>query len=102
MFLARERFGGVAAIRDAIQLEIRLLTSELATDLGRFPGMERWSTEDLQMLANLFVGAMTSVVEQVLMLDRRGGDDVDLITMARKQLTLIVLGVPAWNSKVGS
>jgi AcrR family transcriptional regulator len=36
-FIARERFGGVAALRQAIRVEIRLFASDLATDLARLP-----------------------------------------------------------------
>ncbi len=50
-FIARERFGGVAALRHAIRHEIRLFASDLATDLARFPHLDRWSTDDLQLLA---------------------------------------------------
>src|SRR5205807_4959348 len=54
-FIARERFGGVATLRHAIRHEIRLFASDLATDLARFPYLERWTTEDLQLLAGLIV-----------------------------------------------
>ena len=46
-FLARERSSGVPALRRAIRGEIRLFTSELATDLARFPILRAWSSEDL-------------------------------------------------------
>jgi AcrR family transcriptional regulator len=94
-FIARERFGGVDAIRGAIRHEIRLFVSELATDLARLPPLEAWSTQDLQMLASLIVGAMTSVVEQLVDLPSRSPDaEADIIRVAEKQLRLIVLGVP--------
>jgi AcrR family transcriptional regulator len=94
-FVARERFGGVDAIRGAIRNEIRLFVSELATDLARLPPLEAWSTQDLQMLASLIVGAMTSVVEQLVDLPSRSADaEADIIRVAERQLRLIVLGVP--------
>ena len=98
-FLARERFGGVAAIREEIRTEVRLLQSELATDLGRFPVLNNWSTDDLNMVAGLMINAMTGIVEQVLQSRRREQDDAELIRVAEKQLRLILLGVPAWRSK---
>lgn len=98
-FLARERFGGVAVLRDEIRTEIRLLQSELATDLGRFPLLNQWSTEDLQMIAGLMISAMTGIVEQVLTARRRGEEDAELKATAEKQLRLILLGVPQWRSK---
>ena len=65
-FIARERFGGVSALRQAIRGEIRLLSSELATDLARFPYLNAWSTEDLHMMAGLIVDAMVSTAEEIL------------------------------------
>ncbi len=98
-FLARERFGGVAAIREEIRTEVRLLQSELATDLGRFPVLNKWSTDDLNMMAGLMISAMIGIVEQVLVNRRREHDDSALIKVAEKQLRLILLGTPAWRSK---
>jgi AcrR family transcriptional regulator len=44
-FIVRERSSGVTVLRYAIRTELRLLTSELATDLARFPGLNVWSTK---------------------------------------------------------
>jgi AcrR family transcriptional regulator len=98
-FIARERYGGVAALRQAIRREIRLIVSELATDFARFPLLNRWSTEDLQMLAQLMVGAMVNTVEDILSLpqQRRDGED-EIIRTTAKQLRLMVLAVPNWRS----
>ena len=38
-FIGRERNSGVTVLRYAIRTEIRLITSELAIDLARFPGL---------------------------------------------------------------
>ena len=38
-FISRERSSGVTVLRYAIRTEIRLITSELAIDLARFPGL---------------------------------------------------------------
>lgn len=97
-FIARERFGGVRVIRDAIHTEIRLIISELATDLGRFPVLQNWTTEDLQMIASLIVGAMVNNVEELLAADRRGREDEDIIRRAEKQLRLVILATPHWRS----
>jgi len=98
-FIARERFGGVATLRHAIRHEIRLVASDLATDLARFPYLERWSTEDLQLLAGLMVNAMVSTAEAIL--DAAPGDPIaegEIIATAERQLRMIVLGVPQWRS----
>jgi AcrR family transcriptional regulator len=97
-FVARERFGGVEAIRGAIRAEIRLFVSELATDLARWPVLEAWPTQDLQILASLIVGAMTSTVEQLLELPPRSVEmEEEVIRTAEKQLRLIILGIPHWR-----
>ena len=98
-FIARERFGGVAALRQAIRVEIRLFASDLATDLARLPYLERWSTDDLQLLAGLMVNAMVSTAEAIL--DARPNDptaEAEIIATARRQLQMITLGVPQWRS----
>jgi AcrR family transcriptional regulator len=43
-FVIRERSGGVAVVRYAIRAEMRLIASELATDLARLEALRRWST----------------------------------------------------------
>ncbi len=98
-FIGRERFGGVAALRHAIRGEIRLFASELATDLARFPYLEGWTTEDLQMLAGLIVNAMVSTAQAIL--DAPPEDpaaEAEIITTAERQLRLIMLGVPQWRA----
>lgn len=101
-FLARARSTGNTLLRHAIRSEIRLLTSELATDLTRFPILGEWSTEDLQMVAGLLVNAMISTVETIL---DTPVDDLDaqqeIHRVAEKQLRLIVLGIPSWRSRRG-
>jgi AcrR family transcriptional regulator len=98
-FIARERFGGVAALRHAIRTEIRLFASDLATDLARFPVLETWSTEDLRLLAGLIVNAMVSTAEAIL--DAPPHDpaaELQIAATARRQLRLITLGVPQWRA----
>ncbi len=98
-FITRERFGGVAALRHAIRTEIRLFASDLATDLARFPYLDRWGTEDLQLLAGLFVNAMVSIAEGILDAPPRDPTaEAEIIATAERQLRLIALGVPAWRS----
>ncbi|MEK6805061.1 MAG: TetR family transcriptional regulator [Pseudomonadota bacterium] len=97
-FVGRERFGGTSLIRSAIQKEIRLIVSELATDLGRFAPPGRWTTEDLQMLAGLMVNAMVAVIEQYLDAGARPSAEAEIRKNAEKQLRLIVLGAMQWKS----
>ena len=96
-FIVRERSSGVTVLRYAIRTELRLLTSELATDLARFPGLNVWSTEDLNVLATLFVNSMIVIAEAIE--DAQGADAIEEIRRtAVKQLRLIVIGVNGWRS----
>ncbi|MFN8544272.1 MAG: HTH-type transcriptional repressor FabR [Candidatus Binatia bacterium] len=98
-FVARERAGGRSAVRGAIHAEIRLFVSELATDLGRFPALGQWRTEDLQMMAGLLVAAMVNGMLDILDLPAsRPDDERELIHTLEKQLRLVVLGASQWKS----
>jgi AcrR family transcriptional regulator len=95
-FIARERYSGVPVLRQAIRWELRLFVSELALDLSRFPILDTWSTDDLQMLAELIVTSMVSTAEA--MLDPTNDRDRDeIVRMAKRQLRLIVVGVAGWS-----
>lgn len=99
-FIAREMHGGSGAIREAIRAELRLFASELATDLARLPYLNRWSTDDLQMMAALFVNAMVSIAEQILDAPpQRPQAEQEIVQRAEKQLRLIALGARHWRSE---
>ena len=96
-FIVRERSSGVAVLRYAIRAEIRLITAELATDLARFPGLNAWNTEDLNIRAGLFVNSMIIIAEAI-----EDAPDADAITeitrTAVKQMRMITVGVTGWRS----
>jgi AcrR family transcriptional regulator len=97
-FIARERSGGSAVVREAIRLEFQLFERELATDLARLP-MDHWTGEDLRVLSNLIVGAMVTTSEEILRADER-----DLPTIrhrARTQLLMVIVGALNWKSRGG-
>ncbi|GAB2477606.1 TetR family transcriptional regulator [Jatrophihabitans fulvus] len=99
-FLVRERYGGVGAVRRAIATELRLFTSDLTVDLARLTTGYDWSTDDLEMAADLMVGSMLTSVTRLLDIDERHPEDAELIQhRATQQLRLIVLGMGAWRSK---
>jgi AcrR family transcriptional regulator len=103
LFIARERFGGVGALRQAIGTEIRLFTSELATDLARFPYLNAWSTEDLQMMAGLMVHLMVSTAEEILDVPVASAEIEDeIIRRVEKQLRLVAVAAPHWRSNGGT
>ena len=96
-FIGRERSCGVTVLRYAIRTEIRLITSELAIDLARFPGLTSWSSEDLNILASLFVNSMIVIAEAI----EDAGDQAALDEIKRvaiKQLRMITVGVTGWRS----
>lgn len=96
-FISRERNTGVTVVRYAIRTEIRLITSELAIDLARLPGLTTWSSEDLNILSGLFVNSMMVTAESI-----EDANDAkaleDIKQTARKQLRMIVVGVAGWRS----
>jgi AcrR family transcriptional regulator len=102
--IARARTSGNGVLRHAVNNEIRLITSELATDLARFPVLRDWSTDDLHMLAGLLVNTMILHVAEILDLpvDNGGRPPADAVAeiarIAEKQLRLPMLGVPHWRS----
>lgn len=96
-FINRERFSGMTVLRYAIRTEIRLITSELATDLARFPALRGWTTEDLNILAGLFVNSMIVIAEAL-----EEAPDAKAITeikqVAVKQLRMISVAATGWRS----
>ena len=98
-FVARERFGGSDAVRAAIRHELDLFVSELAVVLARLPNIERWSSEDVQMVSRLFVRNMVYNAEEVVeMPDNRPDLEERIKDGARRQMRLIVLGFEKWES----
>ena len=96
-FIGRERSSGVTVLRYAIRTEIRLITSELAIDLARFPGLREWSSEDLNILASLFVNSMIVIAEAI----EDAQDPAALAEIKRiaiKQLRMIAVAVAGWHS----
>ena len=95
--IGRERNSGVTVLRYAIRTEIRLITSELAIDLARFPGLNTWSSEDLNILASLFVNSMILIAEAIE--DAHDAAALEEIKrIAVKQLRMIAVGVTGWRS----
>jgi AcrR family transcriptional regulator len=98
-FVSRVRSGGNGVLRSAIRQEIRLFTSELATDLARFPVLREWRTEDLLMLAGLLVNTMIATIEGLLDVPVAGPDhQAEIVRIAEKQLRLTMLAIPHWRS----
>src|SRR5690242_2853271 len=57
-FIARERYGGVRAVRAAIAAELDRFADEVADGLAAQPVSAGWQPEDLRILAQLYVDHM--------------------------------------------
>lgn len=99
-FLARERFGGHAAVRAAINAELELFARELAIDLGRMPALRTWSTEDVVDLADLIVTLMARATNAALELDPEdGAGQAAVVARAERQLALLREGIRGWGRR---
>lgn len=98
-FIIRAEVGGAASIRAEIDSEQRLLISELSTDLALRFDDPSWSSDDLQMLAGLMIGAMTRIVEQLVVESRDDESIAALTELAENQLRLILLGAEHWQTR---
>lgn len=98
-FVARERFGGSEPVRAAINHELDLFVSELAVVLARLPHVDRFSSDDVQLVARLFVRNMVANAEEVVAMPDDRPDLEDRIKAgARRQMRLIVIGFEKWRS----
>jgi AcrR family transcriptional regulator len=99
VFVVRAGYTGNVILRHAVRGEVRLFTSELATDLARFPILREWTTDDLQMLAGLLVNTMIATVGAMLDVPVAAPEaEAEIALVAEKQLRLTLLGVPHWHS----
>jgi AcrR family transcriptional regulator len=98
-FIARERTGGSAAVRDAIRQQLDLFERELAADVARVPGAEVWSAEDLRILSELIVNAMVSTTEKILNTPRQDDAEAEVVRIAETQLRMLLIGALNWHSR---
>jgi AcrR family transcriptional regulator len=99
MFIVRVGPTGNTILRHAIRSEIRLFSSELATDLARFPVLHDWTTEDLHTLAGLLVNTMIAIVGAIVDAPVAAPEaEIDIARIAEKQLRLVMLGAGQWRS----
>lgn len=98
-FVARERLGGSAPVRDAIQRELELFVSETAVAIRLLPVVSSWTIEDVMALSGLFVRNMVFRAEQVLAMPAGRADlEADLKRTMRREMLMIVFGVANWQS----
>ena len=96
-FIARERGAGPLVVREAIAHQIELFERELAMDLARIEGPDRWSSEDLQVLSNLIVTQVVATAEQIL--SSRPEAEAAIVERARVQLRMVLIGALNWKSR---
>jgi len=95
--IARERSGGVAPVRRAIGDRLRQATEELADDLARLPGYEDWRRDDITMIAGMFVNHVVQLASALLDVPADQPEEARrLLSLARRQLHLIVVGRRHW------
>jgi AcrR family transcriptional regulator len=100
VFVVRVGSTGNTVLRHAIRSEIRLISSELATDLARFPGLREWTTEDLHTLAGLLVNTMIAIVGAMVDAPVAAPElEADIIRSAEKQLRMVMLGAGQWRPR---
>jgi AcrR family transcriptional regulator len=99
-FVARERLGGSAPIRDAIQRELELFISETAVAIRVLPVVSTWSIDDVMALSGIFVRSMVYRAEQLLAIPPGRTDlEDELKRKARSEMLMIVFGVTNWRSR---
>jgi AcrR family transcriptional regulator len=97
-FIAREQFSPITPVKLAIRREIRLFSTELATDLARFPEVNRWPTPDLVMLADLIVGLMVDTAKKLLdVLEEAPEREAEVIREAERRLRYLAFGAASWE-----
>ncbi len=117
-FLARERHGGVAAVRAAIAAQLDGFVRDLVEDLSEQPESARWSVAELRVLAELYVNHTMLTAAAILDAGADGEDEDEaadapghahlaakesaaeterrILETARMQLRLISLGRRHW------
>jgi AcrR family transcriptional regulator len=99
VFVVRVGSTGNTVLRHAIRGEIRLFSSELATDLARFAALRDWTTEDLHTLAGLLVNTMIAIVGAMVDAPVAAPEaEADVTRIAEKQLRMVMLGAGQWRS----
>lgn len=97
-FVARERHGGVPAVRAAIGAELDRFAGEVAEALAADEASRGWSRENMRMLGELYVDHMLMTASAFLEAAQgEGPDEESVARTARRQLSLINAGRRHWN-----
>ncbi|WP_228806570.1 TetR family transcriptional regulator [Nocardia cyriacigeorgica] len=94
-FLTRERRGGSAALRQAIAMEMQLIVRELVVDFSRISALDSWSSDDLELAADLIVSTVADGIADYVAAAPR--DQQSTIDRTVYQVRLIALGMGVWK-----
>jgi AcrR family transcriptional regulator len=95
--IAREKFGGVTRVREAINAELKLAADELADDLAALPDFAGWTRPDLEMLTGLLVNQMLLLAATLLDVPPDRPEEAQrVVEVARRQIQLIIVGRRHW------
>jgi AcrR family transcriptional regulator len=101
-FIARERYGGVAVVRRAIEEQLRRSADELATDLlgsdmDSAAYLRDWPADEVRMATALIVNHMWQTAAALLDTTTDPAAEAALRATATRQLRVIVLGCRGWQ-----
>jgi AcrR family transcriptional regulator len=96
-FIARERAGGVLALREEIRHEIDLFSAELVEDLAGYPVLENLPRKALDTLARLIVIVMVATAERLLDADPSQDDEIQREN--ESQMRVIITGALQWATQ---
>lgn len=96
-FVARERYGGVRAVREAIAAQLALFTREVADGLAAQPVSAGWRPAEVEVLAGLYVDHM--VMTAAALMEAPPDDTAAraaITDTARLRMRIISLGRAHW------
>ena len=96
-FIARERHGGVAAVREAIAAQLDTYIDELVEDLKLQPASEGWTDPEMRVLSRLYVNVIMLTAADLL--DAPPNDPAaenHIIAEALTQLRIVSVGREHW------
>lgn len=101
-FFARERHGGVPAVRAAIGVELDRFAGEVVQALASDKASQGWSADDMRMLGELYVDHMVMTASAFLEAAQgEGPDEESVARTARRQMRLISVGRQHWADDGG-
>lgn len=97
-FVVRERHGGTAVLRAAIQRELRYFAMELAAAIGPEPRIAHLTDQDRETAAHLIVSTVANFTGDLVDAYLEGDKDLHAqATRAVDELVIITLGIRVWN-----